>query len=139
MNLRTLAAFVISLAAAGAVSAQSVTLQAKIPFSFAVNGKTLPAGEYVVFQGSAPGTMMIRGAGNGAGALTRVVPPAEPSAHTGTARLVFNRYGERYFLSQIWTGADQGSQVPVTRTERELIAHRNDAKQEVVAALRSAD
>ncbi len=136
MNLRTLAAFVIGLAAAGAVSAQTVTLQAKIPFSFVVNGKSLPAGEYAVFQGSAPGTMMIRGAGNGAGALTRVVPPSDPSAHAGTARLVFHRYGERYFLSQIWTGADQGSQLPVTRTERELMAHGNDLKQEVVAALR---
>ena len=140
MNLRTLAAFVIGLAAAGAVSAQSVTLQAKIPFSFAVNGKTLPAGEYSVYQGGSPGTMIIQGTDHKVGAVTIVRPPSKPSARVETARLVFNGYGDKYFLSQVWTDDGQGSQLPVTRPEHELIvaagAHRIHPNQTVVAALR---
>jgi hypothetical protein len=136
MNLRTLAAFVIGLAAAGAVSAQSVRLQAKIPFSFAVNGKTLPAGEYNLYQGGTPGTMIVQSIDQNAGAVVLVVSATAPSAGKDTARLVFNGYGDRYFLSQIWTGDGQGSQLPVTSPERELIARRNSPSEKVVAAVR---
>ncbi len=136
MNLRTLAAFVTGLAAAGAVSAQTVTLHAKIPFSFAVNGKILPAGEYAVFQGSTPGTMIVQGVDHKVGAFAVVFSTTARSAQQDKARLVFNGYGDRYFLSQIWTGDGQGSQLPTTGPERELIAQRNHPSQAVVAALR---
>jgi hypothetical protein len=136
MNLRTLSAFVIGLAAAGAVSAQSVTLQAKIPFSFAVNGKILPAGEYHLYQGGSPGTMIIKGIDHKVGAFAVVFSTAARSTQQDSARLVFNGYGDRYFLTQIWTGDGQGSQLPMTGPERELIAHKNSPSERVVAVVR---
>jgi len=135
MNLRTLAAFVIGLAAAGAVSAQSVTVRAKIPFSFVVNGTTLPAGEYTLRQENSPGTMIIRGTDHGVGAMTVVAPPSAP-ARVENPGLVFHAYGNQYFLFQIWTSGDQGSQIPRTHREREVSAHRNTPRQVVVAAVR---
>jgi hypothetical protein len=121
MNLRTLAAFVIGVAAAGTVSAQSVTLRAKIPFSFVVAGATLPAGEYTVIPaGSAGGAILIRGIDHRAGALAMVLTTSAPSAHKETARLVFNRFGDQYFLSQVWPTGNHEYQLPVTRSERDL-------------------
>jgi hypothetical protein len=50
MNLRTVAALAFTLAAAGSLSAEALVFQSNIPFSFVVNGRTLPAGEYSVRQ-----------------------------------------------------------------------------------------
>jgi hypothetical protein len=136
MNLRTLAVFVIGLAAAGAIPAQSLKVQANIPFSFVVNGKTLPAGEYNVRRVTSPDTMIIRGVKHGEGAFTAFVPTTEPSARQGTARLVFHRYGNQYFLAQVWTSNGQEDQIPPARLERELMAHGNNPDQPVVVALR---
>ena len=135
MSLRTLAVFVMGLAAAGTIPAQSLEVQANIPFGFVVSGKTLPAGEYTVRAISA-GTMAIRGGKHGKGALTTLVPTTEPSARWGTARLVFHRYCDQYFLSEVWTSNGQGDRIPPTRLERELIARGNNPNQPVVIALR---
>jgi hypothetical protein len=129
MNLRTLAVFVIGLAAAGNIPAQSLRVQANIPFSFVVSGKTLPAGEYNVRRGTSPDTMIIRGVNHGEGAFTAFVPTTVPSARRGIARLVFHRYGDQYFLAQVWTSGGQGDQIPPTRLERELTAQGNNPSQ----------
>jgi hypothetical protein len=55
-----------------------------------------------------------------------------------TTKLVFHRYGDQYFLAQIWTaGNDRGRELPRTERERE-VAMSYPAPQEVVvvAALR---
>src|SRR5580704_6612036 len=109
MNLRTFAAFVIGLAAAGTVSAQSVTLKAKIPFSFVVDGKSLPAGEYSVRQATSA-AMIIQGVDQSASTVTLVSPASAPGSRQEAPRLVFNRYGDQYFLSQIWASGARGSE-----------------------------
>jgi hypothetical protein len=40
----------------------------------------------------------------------------------GVPALRFNRYGDRYFLSQVWTGTDQGQELARSQAEREQIA-----------------
>jgi hypothetical protein len=137
MNLRTLAAFVIGVAAAGTVSAQSVTLRAKIPFSFVVRGQTLPAGEYAMLPENGPYVIVIQGIDHRAAVGAVVYATSGRSFRKQTPRLVFNVYGNQYFLSQIWSSGDQGSQLPMSRSERELVAHRHVPSQSVVAALRS--
>lgn len=136
MNLRTLAAFVIVLAAAGTITAQTLTYDAKIPFSFVVSDATLPAGEYTVPRPISPRTMIIRNTDHGLGALTLVVPTTVPSGSLGTARLLFHRYGDQYFLSQVWSDSDQGDLIPTSRRERDLVAHTNTREETVTVALR---
>jgi hypothetical protein len=58
------------------------------------------------------------------------------SARPGTARLVFHRYGDQYFLYQIWAADDRGGQIPQTRQEHEIAAHRTSPGESVVVALR---
>jgi len=136
MNIRTLAAFVMSLTAAGTLAAQSLTVKANIPFNFVVSGATLPAGEYSVGQADSRGPMIVRGGNHDVSAFTLAAPAAAQPDRPGTARLVFHRYGDQYFLYQVWTPDGQGEQIQPTRLERELTAHGNRPIQAVVAALR---
>jgi hypothetical protein len=134
MNLRTFAAFVIGLTAAGFASAQSVSLRANVPFSFVVGGKTLPAGEYRVSAGASAGATIIQGTGVAAVSLT--IPTMGQNPGFKSARLVFRAYGDRYFLAQVWGDGKSGNEFPLTRSERELTAHKHNPNQAGVAALR---
>jgi len=118
------AAFVL-IAAFGAVTApaqSSARWQANIPFEFIVLGKTLPAGKYTMSTVSAidPSVIAVRNAHSCAHAWTQ---GADAKESDGTNKLVFNRYGDKYFLSQI---RDHDGRVarylPKSKLERELIA-----------------
>ena len=83
------------------VAAQSLDMRVVVPFEFHVGNKTLPAGTYVVHrQGDA---IQISGAsGNTAYVLSNAVK--NPSAKTDN-QLVFSRYGDESFLSEVrWVG-----------------------------------
>jgi hypothetical protein len=136
MNLRVFAVFVIGLAATGAVSAQNLTVRANIPFSFVVNGATLPAGEYTLRQQDSQRTMIIHEKDNGVGDMTTIAPLTAQPDRSEAARLVFHRYGNEYFLSQVWTRGDQGDKIPLTRRELGLIASANAPSESVTVALR---
>lgn len=117
-------AVLMTLAAAVAsASAQSFTaIRANIPFDFTVGGKTLPAGNYTVQRGnsSSAETLLIRSVDGKAGAfgLTNAVQARTPSVQT---KLIFHRYGNTYFLSEVWTDGDGiGRRLPESRSEREL-------------------
>ena len=48
-------------------------------------------------------------------------------------KLVFHRYGDQYFLSQIWTvGANSGRELLMPRLERELAKNAKIERQTVV-------
>jgi hypothetical protein len=115
------------LAAAGLSSAQAQTqpgvqLKANIPFAFSVGNKTMPAGEYT-FSCTNPSSdlkvLQLRSIDGHESALMRT------SSVTGKryddAKLVFDRYGDRYFLAQVWLASDSnGMQAPKSRTQREI-------------------
>lgn len=99
---------------------------ATIPFNFSVAGKTLPAGRYDVgrsTQTSAEG-LMLRGADGRAGVfvLTRGIQTEEVQQES---KLVFRRYGDQYFLGEVWiSGRSTGRELPSSRKER-LIKQEN--------------
>ena len=41
------------------------------------------------------------------------------------ARLVFNKYGDQYFLSQIWDGSETGIELPKSQREKEISMARD--------------
>lgn len=127
-------AFVSALAA----SAQNQrNLVVNIPFEFTVKGKTLPAGEYIVSRGSTIDKtgliMQRRNGGANAVVLTMSIQSRENQKES---RLVFNRYGDHYFLSQVWTSGDQqGRELFKSRQERSLETElaKTSARPETVA------
>ncbi|HYG82690.1 MAG TPA: hypothetical protein VD861_20005 [Pyrinomonadaceae bacterium] len=133
-----LAAAVVSRAAAS--TAPSIRFH--IPFDFVIAGKTLPAGDYVVERStltSAQG-LSIRGVDKDAGVyvLTAEVESAEGPEDS---KLVFNRYGDRYFLSEFWTaGRASGRRLIKSGEERALLAReaaRGAAQPQRVAVVSS--
>jgi hypothetical protein len=117
-----LLALVVSLPVSAQVSA-STTLKADIPFEFIAADKTLPAGEYTLQLGSPNRSAVAilsenRDSHAQLFALTSSVDKGKTPDHTS---LIFHKYGDRYFLAQIWTnGVRTGLQLPASKLEREL-------------------
>jgi hypothetical protein len=53
-------------------------------------------------------------------------------------KLVFHKYGDRYFLYQVWNGDKRGMELRESKYEKEaqIAANQGSAPQEVVVALR---
>ena len=103
-----------------ATQAQSIW-KAEIPFDFAVGDKWLPAGEYQV-KPATEKVILIQSQDARSSALAMTI-----KVHAGktsdVTKLVFNRYGEQYFLSKIWTrSSDTGRELTKCRLEREVAA-----------------
>jgi hypothetical protein len=142
---------VIALAAATATATSNAQppsrVVANIPFEFSVGYKTMPAGEYQIqIVTSANDALLIQSADAKTSALR--LSEATKRMKNKQVRLVFHRYGERYFLAEVWNGDDTGRQLLRSQEEkaieRELasIASTSDEKHatyeivEVVASLR---
>ena len=118
---------VMMIVAAG-VSAKAQTLEyrltANIPFDFSVADKKLPAGKYWInrAQQSQGDTVLQVRSANGSGAgVVRLTIPVNTLHPMTSASLIFNRYGNEYFLSEVWPkGGSVGRGLPKTRAEREL-------------------
>ena len=115
-----------SILATLALAATSLMAQAKpqikvnVPFSFVAGSKTLPAGEYQL-QTERPNLVAIQSK-DWKTNMRFVAHAAESRQMEGVTALTFNRYGDRYFLSKIWTGDAVGQELPQSRAEREQIA-----------------
>src|SRR5712691_1696430 len=142
----TMLMFIVALAFATAVvsNAQSSNQKvvADIPFAFVVGDQSMPAGEYAARAASADGKgLMIRSA-DGRRAAIRLTNAIQPRRDESDARLVFHRYGERYFLAEVWSGGDStGRQLLKSRQERAIQRELELAKStyetiEVLAVLR---
>ena len=120
----------ITLLAAGAAMAQSnTTLVAEVPFGFEADNTALPAGEYQIKWHSNPAIVEMRGGGK---AILFLANSAYNRTN-GKPRLVFSRYGDKYFLSQVWSFEPTGRQVPMSRHEKELRAASGKPEAVIVA------
>ena len=106
-------------------------LLANIPFQFVVEDKSLPAGEYRIERmlSGNPKVLLIRSTD---GRAHRTVMTMEVLANDWQAesKLIFNRYGNHYFLSQIWTQGDNSGR-ELFKSQRESELARKEAKREV--------
>ncbi len=115
--------FSLCAAVASANAQLSNPIRVKVPFDFNVGHKKLPAGEYTFsrLSGFSDNKVILV---SGADASARVFQSTF-AAHVLTPKnkstLVFHKYGDQYFLEQIWSGGEQaGSQVPESRSERTI-------------------
>src|SRR5205807_2213376 len=87
------------LIALPAAMAQGVALKANIPFAFTVGDQPLPAGEYTV---SSPVSGLIRVTNNQTHDSATIVSNRGSHDAGKNSKLLFNRYGNRYFLHRIF-------------------------------------
>jgi hypothetical protein len=84
-----------SVAATGA-NAQQPTLKANIPFDFTVGNTRMPAGEYTITSPMQE-VLVLRTAGHSAS----VVSTEDYAESKSGSELVFDKYGEQYFLHEV--------------------------------------
>jgi hypothetical protein len=113
----------VVLLTAGSLNAQtSNPVKANIPFDFSAGNKSYPAGAYRVNANSQMGALSILGPGSTSGLAS--AQPVQSNILSGSTKLVFHRYGDRYFLYQIWVaGENRGRELPTTRVENELASN----------------
>ena len=104
---------------AGKAIAQDYAVRATIPFSFTVNGKVLPAGNYTIGTDvTSPRILKISDRTQHANALAMSMPAAEEKHKSN--QLVFHKYGDQYFLCEI--RSQQSSlnvELPTSRQEKQ--------------------
>ena|ERR1700736_6694182 len=95
------------LLATVSANAQSIYVKANIPFNFVVTGATLPAGTYSIRSMSLDGrALSISAPDVKVQSMVLALPckRLEPSTRT---KLLFHRYGDQYFLTEIWVAGRQ--------------------------------
>ena len=92
-----------------------------IPFAFAVENHFLPAGEYLVLTVTPERSIRIASTDGKHTAIINTVPnyASSPSANS---RLVFHKYGDEYFLAQVWTAGQNVARSPLTSQRAMQIA-----------------
>jgi hypothetical protein len=135
MTKSLFATLAVTILTASSISAQSnPQLRVDLPFDFAAGSSSLPAGEYYVHISYVPGTIRMQNA-DGQHSVVVLAHGAAAKGNLDTARLVFHRYGDRYFLSQVFTpGNTIGEELPKSHDEQEQIAARHASKTVTVLA-----
>ena len=109
----------------GAAHGQSLgtKMRINIPFDFTVGNNKLPAGEYAIgrAQPSSGDTVLLITNVKEVANLLPLTNAAQRVEPKDADTLVFHRYGDQYFLFQVWpAGATVGRVIPTSRSEREV-------------------
>lgn len=127
------------LAASQAANAQQAMI-VNIPFEFMAHNATLPPGEYRVESLTGQSVLLLRHQEDAD--ATAIVPTIATRAvdPSSQSKLLFNRYGDRYFLSQFWIAGNSGGRqlLPSPREKEVAKVARVETKGQVVLIARLA-
>ena len=122
------------LAALAASASFAETYYFTVPFNFVSESKTLPAGSYMLDSSAGSGAVVVRSEDRKI--AFAVTGASITSTNRGpNGKLVFHRYGNRYFLEQVWMRGGAGHQLRQSAQEREL-ATRGESPESKNLALR---
>jgi hypothetical protein len=107
--------------ATGICYAQQPALSVDIPFAFQAGDQKMPAGEYRV-ESITTGAARFQLLRQVDGDARLIVPTMAvlSKAENPDPRLIFHRYGQTYFLSQIWSGGTLGRELFESNREKEM-------------------
>ena len=112
---------VMAIASAAVSNAQSSRkIVATIPFEFSIDYKTMPAGEYVVQTLASAGDALLIQKVDGSTSVLRQANLVESLGKESPARLVFHRYGQHYFLAEVWNGTETGRRLLKSKAEQAI-------------------
>ena len=121
---------------AGTAKAQIVgDLEVNIPFQFHAGNTKLPAGKYRIHVlDTADLTVMEISSVDGSSAALFQVDSAEANSTPAKSELIFNKYGDRYFLAKLFDeGNPNGSEVLKSRYEKKISQATAEAQAHVSA------
>jgi hypothetical protein len=121
-KLTAIFALFLGLAVTGVQAQAPSKVEVNIPFAFAAEKTTLQPGVYSIKRMS--GNYLALRSADGKSTVILNAPVNLTSMDDKAERLVFNKYGDQYYLSQIWLTVDTG---------RQLIVRKKGVKPEIVA------
>jgi len=126
---RVVLVLVIALCALAAQAQSNVMLKGTVPMNFMIGDHSLTAGDYTVLAFSTD----VEGwyDQNGRGLFLINTVPMGKEADAATYKLVFHRYGETYFLTEVWSGGIS-HQVAASSAEQKIAKSQKHA---VIAVL----
>ena len=111
---------VIGSAALTTKAQSTYGVRANVPFEFNVGDKTLPAGKISAREMSTnSGALAISNLDQSQHAI-RIAHAMSTSKQTDRGKLVFRKYGNRYYLAQVWIPGYNGMEFQKSKTERAL-------------------
>jgi len=132
----TILSLVVTLMVKSVSAQSSHYFRVIVPFEFEISDKRFPAGEYIVRRVSSDSPQWL--AITNVNALTRqtvLTHKIRNRTLQSESKLVFRRYGDQYFLSQIWEAGDNdGRELRTSRGEADLqrLMAKNTANPEMV-------
>ncbi|MBV9209282.1 MAG: hypothetical protein JOZ52_01565 [Acidobacteria bacterium] len=130
-------AFVSALASASAQS-PGHNLTASVPFEFSVGDKAMPAGDYSIGRLNSDGAALRISNQESNKSVSRLTQDVQASQPKATSLLVFRRYGDQYFLAQVWlVGEKTGREFSKTDREKSLESEiaKNNTEMETVTVI----
>ena len=115
--------FTLCAAVASANAQLSNPIRAKIPFDFNVGEKKLPAGDYTFsrLSGFSDNKAMLVSSADARAHVFQSTFEARILKAKDDSTLVFHKYGDQYFLEQIFLGGErEGTQIAESRSERTI-------------------
>lgn len=105
--------------------------KANVPYTFQVESKQLPAGEYLVkWMG---GRLHIASL-DGKNRATFLALPVEGKVTQAKSRLVFNNYGDAHFLTAVYfAGTEQSRELLKSKAEMQIARSKTPSRETVVA------
>lgn len=113
-----LALFAATLISIGGATAHAQVAEFKVPFDFIVGNQKLPMGTYRVSRAGGD-ELLIRSRDGAPSVLVITSGPSYDQSAAG--RLVFNRYGNQYFLHEVLCNyAAMHAEIGASRLEKEV-------------------
>jgi len=136
MSIKSLATASLTTLLVAVSAFAELPLKATIPFDFTAYETRMQAGEYdVIFD--RPGLVRLAREDRGATAIILTMAVQAKTTPT-TGKLVFNKYGDSYFLSEIWSpGYDRGQLLPKSQRELEIAKNGSADRPSIVTAASS--
>jgi hypothetical protein len=126
-----------ALVTAGTAMAQEHAVKANVPFDFTVGNAHVPAGAYTIWSTGSANLIEIR---NDSGKVTIFGSGYTSDQKSETGKLVFDKYGDRYFLREILCSTVAlNMELPVSKAEknaqRQQASLQSENKDQVFVAL----
>jgi hypothetical protein len=138
-SARTLITICLLLTAAvfAQMTSSQRLMKVDIPFAFGVQDQSLSAGQYLVFTVTPERSIRIVSANGKHSAIVNTLPnyAKEPSSNS---RLVFHRYGNEYFLAEVWTAGQDVARNPLS-SKKAMESASNGERPEAFTVVALAD
>jgi hypothetical protein len=130
--------FVLAIMAAAQGTRAQQAIIVNVPFEFTAGDTKLPAGEYTVGKSSSDSPVLLIARVDHSEAVLVPSNAAQANEAQSDSKLVFHRYGDRYFLAQVWTaGSARGRQLMKSSAEKEMALSARNEKPEQVTLVAS--